>query len=456
MSHDHNGTIEQALKFLRDNPDIETFEVLCTDLNGALRGKWLPRNKLEEICRGDEFKMPLTTVTPDIWGRDVAALCSLTGDGDGPCTPIISSLKRLPWLERPTAQMFMQMHNTDGSLWGYDPRVVLKNVFAKYQALGLRPVSAPELEFHLFSEQRGHNGAPAMPANRCNGGTHIGGQLYGIDAMQEQASLLHEIRETAAAMDLPLDGLLKESGPGQYEANLYHLDDPLQSADNSQLMKRVIKGVAQKHGYIASFMAKPFGDEDGNGLHVHTSVLDSDGNNIFDDGSEEGTEQLRYAVAGLAATMPDSMLIFAPHVNSYRRFTPGSHIPVAPTWGYENRDAALRIPAGNPKARRIEHRVAGADANLYLIQAAILAGILHGLSNKLTADDPVNDSSQTTIASLPLSWHKALTAFDQSGFIKEYLGEPFHEAFSAVKRAEQREFDRVISAFEYDTYLVMA
>ena len=456
MSHNPNDDQGQARQFLVENPDIDIIEVLFSDLNGALRGKWLPANNLEKIFNRGDFKMPLTTVSSDIWGRDVAALCASTGDGDGLCSPIVSSLKRLPWTERPTAQMFLQMHAENDTLWGCDPRVVLKNVFAKYQALGLRPVTAPEFEFHLLLEQRDAMGVPQLPNSRCNGESKIAGQCYSIDMMQEQASLLHEIRATAQAMELPLDGLLKELGPGQYELNLYHLEDPLQVADNMQLIKRLIKGIAQKHGYIASFMAKPFGDQPGNGMHCHTSLLDKDGNNLFDDGTELGTDLLRHAVAGLAETMADSMLIFAPHLNSYRRFTPGSHIPLAPTWGYENRAAALRIPNGNQKARRIEHRVAGADANPYLILAAILSGILYGITNKLTALPPINDNSEPPEPALPTNWHTALERFQQSDFIEEYLGTDFQRAFCAVKHAEQTEFASAISAFEYDSYLVMA
>ena len=158
-----------------------------------------------------------------------------------------------------------------------------------------------------------------MPDSRVNSGCQIGGQLYSTEVMRETAPLLHEIRTTCAQMELPLDGLLKELAPGQYEINLHHVTDPLQAADNAQLLKQVIKSVARKHGFIASFMAKPFGDRDGNGFHTHISVLDEQGRNIFDDGRETGSDRLRWAIAGLAASMPDSMLIFAPHLNSWRR-----------------------------------------------------------------------------------------------------------------------------------------
>lgn len=295
MTATHTDDLAIARQFLSDNPDIDTIEVMLTDLNGGLRGKWLTRDNLDKVFKGD-VKMALTTVTPDIWGRDVAQLCDSTGDGDGICQPIVSTLKRLPWLKRPTAQMFMQLTGDDGEPWGYDPRVVLQNVYKRYQALGLRPVTAPELEFHLFLEKRDEMGTPQMPTSRTNGKTTMAGQLYGIDVMQEQSELMHEIRDAAKAMDIPLDGLLKELAPAQYELNLNHVDDPLLAADNAQMLKRVIKGVAQNHGYIATFMAKPFGDIDGNGMHIHCSVLDKDGRNIFDDGGDKGTDTLRHAI----------------------------------------------------------------------------------------------------------------------------------------------------------------
>ena len=456
MSTNQPDDLALVHAFLQQNSDIETIEVMVTDMNGVLRGKWLQPAGLEKLLNGGEFKMPLTSVTPDIWGRDVAELCAKTNDGDGLCEPIVGSLHRLPWLKRPTAQLLLQLHDTNNNPWAYDPRVILKNVFAQYQALGLRPVSAPELEFHLFAENLDEKGAPVIPASRSNGHTHTGGQLFAIDAMQEQAPLLYEIRETAKAMQLPLDGIIKELGPSQYEANLMHLDDPVQVADNTQLIKRVIKGVAQKHGYIASFMAKPFTELDGNGLHLHTSILNSDGKNIFDDGTEHGTPELLHAIAGLATSLADSMLVFAPHRNSYRRFIAGGHAPVTPTWGYENRYVAMRIPTGDHKARRIEHRVAGADANPYLLQAVVLAGMLHGINNKLTPGEPTTHTSENVTPTLPRTWQDAVTLFEQSEFIKDYLGEPFRHAFTAIKREEQLEFDRHISAFEYDSYLVMA
>lgn len=444
-----------ALQFLQTNPDIETLEVVLSDLNGVYRGKWLPATSMDKVL-GGQFKFPLTGVSPDIWGRDIPQLCEKTGDGDGICTAIEKSIRRLPWLTRPTAQMFLQLNTEDGEPWGFDPRVVLKSVFAHFRERGLTPVCAPELEFYLFAEGRDQAGHPRVPATRVNGASQIGGQLYSTELMQEMADLMHEIRACCDLMAVPLDGLLKELAPGQFELNLHHVDNPLQAADNAQLLKQVIKGVARKHGLIASFMAKPFGDRDGNGFHTHVSVLDESGKNVFDDGSDKGSEILRQAIAGLADVMADSMLVFAPHLNSWRRLQRGVHGPLAPTWGYENRYVAMRIPNGDGAARRIEHRIGGADANPYLSLAVILAGILHGIDNQMTAEPPSTAGPGKPEATLPNTWQAALKAFENSSFIEQYLGADLQLAFAAIKSAEQEEFSAAVTTLEYDSYLVLA
>jgi glutamine synthetase len=455
MSAKNEKAASPVRTFVEQNPDIDTFEVVLSDLNGIFRGKWLPRSGIEKVLNG-KLKMSLTSVSTDIWGRDVAVLCEQTGDGDGICTALEESIRRLPWLPRPTAQLMLQLNTEDGTPWGYDPRVVLKRVCARFDALGLTPVCAPELEFYLLPEQRHDDGTPRIPTTHVNGPCNIGGQLYSTEVMQEQAQLLHEIRDACAVMKLPLDGLVKELAPAQYEINLEHVDNPLLAADHAQLLKQTIKSVAREHKLIASFMAKPFGDRDGNGYHTHISLLDRSGNNVFDDGSGAGSDTLRHAIAGLAETMADCMLIFAPHSNSYRRLHGGVHGPLIPTWGYENRYAAIRIPNGEGKARRIEHRIAGADANPYLGLAALLAGIAHGIENRLQPDEPISGGPQEVDAVLPGNWEEALRVFAQSDFIGEALGTDFQQAFSAVKRAEQREFNSTVNPLEYNSYLVLA
>jgi len=452
---DPRPALSPVRRFLEEHSDTEIIEAVLTDLNGIYRGKWLPADGVDKVLSG-KFKMPLTAVACDIWGRDIRALCRQTGDGDGLCEALENTIRPLPWLERPTAQLFLQLNTEDGAPWEYDPRVVLRNVSSRFSDLGLTPVCAPELEFYLLTEDRDADGRPVLPASRVNGECRIGGQIYSTEVMHEKSPLLHEIRTCCEVMRIPLDGLLKELAPGQYEINLHHMDDPLRAADNAQLLKQVIKSVARKHGFIASFMAKPFGDRDGNGFHTHVSLLDRDGRNVFDDGSDQGSDLLRYAIGGLARVMADSMLLLAPHRNSWRRLQSGVHGPLVPTWGYENRYVAMRIPNGDGASRRIEHRIAGADANPYLVLAAILAGILAGLERREQPEPPTRAGPETPRARLPNTWEAALIAFEQSEFIRDALGADFQQAMVHIKRSEQAEFVAHVNPLEYDSYMILA
>jgi glutamine synthetase len=451
----NSKALSPVRQFLVDHPEVQTFEVVITDLNGILRGKWLPRSAIDKVLDG-KLKMSLTSLSADVWGRDVPILCRQTGDGDGICVALEKSIRLLPWLERPTAQLMLQLNTEAGVPWGYDSRVILQRVVDRFKKLGLTPVCAPELEFYLLPEDRQPDGTPRIPSTRANGTLNLGGQLLSTEVMQEQAVLLHEMRAACELMKLPLEGLVKELAPSQYELNLEHVDDPLLAADHGQMLKQTVKSVARNHHLIATFMAKPFGDRDGNGFHWHVSVLDSKGKNIFDDGTDGGSNMMRHAVAGLAQTMADCMLIFAPHNNSYRRLRRGVHGPLVPTWGYENRYTALRIPNGDGESRRIEHRIAGADANPYLSLAAILAGIAHGIENKLIADEPTTGGPQDVDPVLPGNWYEALREFENSDFIATAMGADFRQALSAIKRMEQLEFSGTVNPLEYNSYLVLA
>jgi glutamine synthetase len=314
---------------------------------------------------------------------------------------------------------------------------------------------APELEFYLFAESAPDSGGPCLPATNLNGRTHIGGQLYSTDMLRDHADMLHAMRDACVTLGVPATAIGKELSAGQWELNQGHVDNPLDAADQAQTLKRCIRNVARDFGLVASFMAKPSAELDGNGLHVHFSLLDDAGKNLFDDGGDLGSETLRHALGGLAQTMADTLLLLMPHRNSFRRMRVGSHAPKAPTWGYENRYVAMRIPDGPPQARRIEHRVAGADANPYLVLAAMLAAALYGIDNRLDPGEPCGDrdSAENHPDSLPSNWYAALERFESSEFVRNYLGAGFQYAFGELKRFEQQQFDRIISREEYDTYL---
>ncbi|MDH4039239.1 MAG: glutamine synthetase family protein [Gammaproteobacteria bacterium] len=439
--------------FLAKHPDIEIFEIILPDVCGGLRGKWLTRDKIHKAMAG-ELKMPLSSLAFDVWGRDAEILVFETGDGDGFCEPDIRTLAIAPWFERPTAQVVISMREVNGEPCAYDSRHILQSLIDRFAVLGLTPVVATEMEFHLFRDEFDSLGQPVHTQTDCVGGRLAGGQTYGIDIMEEMAELMHGIRDACIAQNLPIDTLIKESGPSQYEINLYHSPDALVAADQAMMLRRVIKALARKHGLRATFMAKPFGNLAGNGMHVHCSVLDSDGNNAFDDGTGRGNTLLREAVAGCLESMADSMLLFAPNLNSYRRFQRGTYAPLAPCWGHENRTVSVRIPADAPHATRIEHRVPGADANPYLVIAAILAGMLHGIENKLQAPPPLEGNAYELLEpSLPRYWPDALARFENSDFIRNSFGRTFQNVFAVLKHQEMADYDCQVTPLEYHACL---
>lgn len=437
--------------FLRSHPEVTMIEALLPDTNGMMRGKWVPRDKLAKVYRGD-LKLPKSAMSLDIWGRDVPELVFPYGDEDGVCLPIEGSLLPTPWSPRGRhGQVMLTMVRPSGEPYLGDPRQVLKRVLARYHAHGWRPVVAAELEFSLL---RWDGKRPGFSEDSTYRGTPIGGNLYGLEELQQNHLVLEKIHRACHLQGLPFDGVVKESAPSQYEINMRHVDNPVLAARQVLMMKRAIKEIARQHDLVASFMPKPFEDQAGNGMHVHCSVLDGSGNNIFDDGTETGTFELRSAIGGCLQHMADSFAIFAPSYNAFRRFQKGSHAPTTPMWGYENRTVAVRVPAGENKARRIEHRVAGADANPYLVIAVILAAALDGIENGLNPGSPVSgDGYGVEGPPLPLYMPEALRLFGASSFISNALGPEMQRNFCLTKRQELDEFERHITSLEYHAYV---
>jgi glutamine synthetase len=438
--------------FLRAHPGISMIEALMPDTNGVLRGKWVPRNKLAKVFKG-EIKFPKAALSLDIWGRDVEELVLPYGDEDGVCRPIEGSLLSIPWSPGGRhGQLMLTMFRPDGTPYLGDPRQVLKRVVSRYHAYGWRPVVAAELEFSLL---RWDGKRPKQSGGGSFRGEAIGGDMYGIDVLQQHNAMLEQIHRACDIQSLPFDGVVKETAPSQYEINMRHVDNPVLAARQILMMKRVIKEIAKQHGLVATFMPKPFEDEAGNGMHIHCSVLDKDGANIFDDGTERGTPELHHAIGGCLQHMPDSFALFAPSFNAYRRFQKGSHAPTTPNWGYENRTVAIRVPAGNPKTRRIEHRVAGADANPYLIFAVILAAALDGIERGLPPGVPIAGDaySQELGDLLPIYMQDALRLFGESSFISTALGPEMQKNFVLTKNQELTEFQRRVTSLEYHSYV---
>ncbi|WP_235898618.1 glutamine synthetase family protein [Parahaliea maris] len=444
---------ERLQAFLDAYPDIEVFEVILPDIAGGLRGKWVTRDKIHSVLAG-ELKLPASSLAFDVFGRDVEAWVFDSGDGDSYCEADIETLVPVPWASRPTGQVLMSMRDPEGTPSPLDTRFLLQGLIDRLQSHGYTPVMATEMEFYLLKDELDEFGRPLHTQTDRVGGFTAAGQTYSLDTMAEMGEVMHAMRDAADAQGLPVDTLIKESAPSQYEINLYHSNDALIAADQAIMLQRAIKGVAREHDLRATFMAKPFGDLAGNGMHVHCSLVDREGNNVFDDGTGAGTPLLREAIAGCMASMADVMLLLAPNLNSYRRFQRGSHAPMAPCWGYENRTVSLRVPADSPAATRIEHRVAGADAHPHLVLAAILAGILYGIENHLEAPEPLEGNAYEQLPpSLPRHWPEALERFAASDIIREYFGDEFHHVYTLLKQQELDEFDRLVTPMEYDACL---
>jgi glutamine synthetase len=364
-------------------------------------------------------------------------------------------LRIAPWLRRPTAQLLMTMHEADGTPAAADPRHALARVVDRLASEGLTAVVAAELEFYLV-EQDGERIRPARGL--------IGGQpaqrhdTYGLGKLEEMSPLFDELYHAAAQQGLPARTLMSEYAPGQFEVSLAHRADALAAADDAVMWKRLVRGVAARHGLTATFMAKPFGDLAGCGLHVHVSLADDAGRNLFEAEDPAGTPLLRHGIGGLIATMPESMAVFAPNANSYRRFRRLSYAPVAPTWGVNNRSVGFRIPAGPPASRHVEHRICGADANPYLAIATVLAALGLGIRERLDPGPPVtgNGYELPVDPRVPLDWHAALAAAERSTFLNEALGAEFMTVFMAVKRAECDRFNAEPSALDHAWYLKQA
>ncbi|WP_430240783.1 glutamine synthetase family protein [Neorhizobium sp. DAR64861/K0K2] len=431
-------------------------EIMLVGMNGDLRGKRIPMTAEKKIWDGT-VRLPSSTQSLDIWGCDNDELTGLSisiGDPDGLCIPDRRTLAPMPWGPPGSKQVLATMHEMDGQPSFMDPRAILAGVLERFSKLGLTPVVATELEFYVLEDDWRETGRPRAPAKLAYRGEPNGFQLYDMGAVDALDGFLQTVRTWAHAQDLPADATTAEFGPGQFEINLLHRGDALAAADDCICLKRIVEQAARKHGLKSTCMAKPYSDHAGSGLHVHASIIDADGDNILDAKGGDPAK-LRSVTAGLLNTMRDAQLVFAPFANSYRRFQPDSFAPVDIDWGFGHRGTAVRIPDANGPAARIEHRVAGADANPYLLLTAILGGMLLGLEADLDPG-PATEPGQKPPADAKRLTHDFLTAvedFAASPFIQDVFGKRYQTLFGDTKRKEAITFLRTVSDFDYQTYL---
>lgn len=450
--------IAECEAFLEAHPEIAFVEVFFTSMTGVPRGKRLRIHELKAIYEYGRF-LPGSILVVDTNGADCeeTGLVWEDGDADRRARPVPGTLKPAPWLGPDVAQVMLSLYELDGTANDLDPRHVLKRVLDRFAADGMTPVVACELEYYLVDLERDPDGALLPAKSMLTGQRPSGIQVYGLPELEAAGPFLRELWATADVLGVPLEGAISEFAPGQVELTLKHKPDALEAADDAVIYKRAAKGVALRHGCEATFMAKPWADRAGSGFHLHVSVNDRDGNNLCASEDVEGSPLLKHAIGGMKALLGDCMAILAPNANSYRRFKANSYAPVAPTWGVNNRTVSLRVPAGPPPTRHVEHRVAGADANPYLVLAAILACVHHGISQKIDPGPAVQGdgyaAAKAMNARLPSNWFAAVDLFDGSAVLRDYLGDRFVDMFVSVKRTEQARFNEVVTALDIDWYL---
>jgi len=437
------------------NPAIQFVDAAIADICGALRGKRIAAADAPKLFESG-MQIPLSLHLMDVRGEmmNPSGRGYSDGDPDGTAWPIPGTVMEIWGANPPRAQVLMSLRDGAGAALSYDPRAILERVLMRFGELELTPVAAHELEFYLMDERRDEKGRPQPPVSPRTGKRENTPSVYGIDDLDRYQGFLNALAQAAQLQRVPMTAVSKEYSPGQFEANLRHQTNALAASDHAIFLRQIVKTAALSQHFQASFMAKPYLGGLGSGQHVHVSLIDRAGRNVFDNGTSEGSELLRFAAGGLAALMPESMAFFAPNLNAYRRFQPDMFAPVNRRWGVNNRSAGLRVPVGPNEARRIEHRCAGADANPYLILAAILAGVHHGIVNKIDPGPPaVGNVSREPDPELPFSLEDALKRLENASLLTSYFGGEAISLYRETKATELARFRKLITAEEYDWYL---
>jgi glutamine synthetase len=449
--------MSEAQAFLDAHPDIEAFDIVLHDCNGIGRGKIIRRHELLGFYENGRH-LPISILGLDICGEDVheTGLIWDQGDGDLRAWPIPGTLCALHNTTPPRGEVLMSMYTLDGAPMTSDPRHTMQAQVDAMAAEGLHPAGAFELEFYLLDPQRGADGKMQPARDVLDRRTSPKTEVYSVDHLHGMLPLFSDIYAGAKLAGITAETLISEYAPGQYELTLHYRKDVMRAADDLIRLKRIVRAQARAHGVTACFMAKPNADYAGSGMHFHVSLYDDRGMNVMVEATEgHWNDTLLHALGGLRATMAESMLVFAPHANSWRRFAAQSYAPVSPSWGVNNRSVALRIPAGDKAARRIEHRPAGVDANAYLVGATVLAGLRHGLANRIDPGPATTGNGYEGADDLPIpvDWRSAIGAARQSAFLRDALGADMHRTFCAVKAAEYARVAATVSEVDFDLYL---
>lgn len=434
--------------------NIDEVECLVPDMSGMMRGKIVPADKFIKALKDNGLRMPevvfIQTVTGDFVDESEVAADT---NSDVFLQPDPATIRLVPWYVEPTAQVVCDTYFLDGSPVDFAPRTVLKRVLELYESEGLRPVVAPELEFYLVAKNLDPD-YPLEPPRGQSGRKESGRQAYGIEAANEFDPVIEDIYDYAEAMGVCIGTMAHEAGAAQLELNFDH-GDPLELADQVFMFKRLVRQAALRHDMYATFMAKPHQREPGSSMHIHQSIVDvKTGQNIFSTKTGKDSKYLLQYIGGLQRYVPAAMPMFCPNVNSFRRISPYSDAPINVHWGRDNRTVGLRVPDSTAQARRVENRIAGADANPYLAIAATLACGFLGLKERLKPGRLVEGDAYRLAFTLPRHQNEALNKLNHARALKDVLGDRFVKALIEVKNAEYDLYQQVISSWERENLLL--
>jgi glutamine synthetase len=455
-----DSALQELDPFLAEHPQINSFDLLLPDINGMLRGVRATRDEIRQIFETGTY-MSASTMLLDSRGMLPEGLDIGLNDGDPDfaCIPVAGTLAPMPWTARPMAQCLLQMVDESGAPWHYDSRYVLQRVLDRYREIGLTPVVALELEFYLLDDKDPL--APAPRAARIPGTSRVqkAAQLHSLDELHELDGFLAEVEEACRVQNVPMGKIMSEGSPGQCEINLHHVADAEKACDHAILLRRLVRSVAQRHGMAATFMARPFTELAGSGMHVHFSLLDADGQNVFagkppQDRPDAYAPTLRQAIGGLLSAMPETQAILAPNANSYRRLGKSEFVTLERSWGSNHRQVAIRIPPSDDANVRLEYRPAGADCNPYLVLAAILAGAHHGITGCIEPPPMVREGQVIKQEGKTANyWEGALEQFRNAQVLPAYLGAEFCETYIQCRELEAAEYRAQVPDLDYSWYL---
>lgn len=426
------------IRAVADEHGLHTVRVGGVDIDGIWRGKQLPMADFLRSGWRDGMHMCSAVLAVTVADELVPGLSYTNPDGGYPdvhLVPDLTTFARVPWVEG-TASVICDFVEPDGSPVTVSARHVLRDVLARAREQGFEPKIGYELEFYLFgepwpsAEEKGFaNLTPLSPGLRT----------YSLSRLGRVEPILGDIVRSLIAAGVPVEGANTEYSPSQFELNL-HAGGAVDTADHVVRFKAGVREIAESHGTTATFMAKYAADRGGSSGHIHQSLWDANGGNVFaaDAGGELSATGRQYA-AGLLATMADCTALLCPTINSYKRLSPWSFAPTTATWGDDNRTCGLRVVSGSEAVARVEHRLPGADANPYLAIATCLAGGLYGIEHELDPAPFITGSGydiDDETLRLPSTLDEALARLENSKIARELLSEDFIEHFLATRQAE--------------------